>query len=343
MSEESELPSTEDQGAGAEALTQSEIDALFGASNTPEQERAIDLLLQRAREGVMQDLPVLEIIADRAARALETKLRNFFGENVSAMFESQQSVRLREFVNMIEVPSMIIIVRNVDWGGQALLTLSSRLVYLAVDTLLGGKRSGSEIAVDGRQFTSVERRLMTRFANQFLDVMRECWEEVVGPSRFAVDRIETIPRFAMIGQPTQPCAVSKFRLDIADRSGIVSFCLQLSSMYRFRETLGRLSFRDEGAAPEDAEAVRRHTLEVPLEAEAILMEAEFDLETVMAWRPGSRIEVPRGLNAVVDMVVGGRKVMHGKIGTKRGRLAVQLEDFYSEPDPVRSRLGPILG
>jgi len=69
------------------------------------------------------------------------------------------------------------------------------------------------------------------------------------------------------------------------------------------------------------------------------MEAELDLETIMSWRPGTVVEVPRGLNAVVDLVVGGRKVMHGKLGRKRGRLAVELEDFYTEVDPVRSNLG----
>jgi flagellar motor switch protein FliM len=325
--------------AGAGVLSQGEIDALFGAVSSPEQERAIDVLIQRTRDGAMQDLPLLEIIADRVARALETKLRNFFGENVSAMFESQQSVRLREFVNQIEMPSMIMIIRNEDWGGQSLLIISSRLVYLAVDTLLGGKRSNNELSTDGRQFTSVERRLMTRFASHFLEVVQDCWEEAVGPSRFRVDRIETIPRFALIGQPTQPCAVSKFRLDIGDRSGLITLCHPLSTMHRFRKTLSQISFREEAAAPEDAEAVRRHTLEVPLQAEAVLMEAELDLETIMSWRPGTVVDVPRGLNAVVDLIVAGRKVMHGKLGRKRGRLAVELEDFYMEVDPVRSNLG----
>jgi flagellar motor switch protein FliM len=339
MTDTRQAEAPEGETAGTGVLSQGEIDALFGAVSSPEQERAIDIVIQRARDGAMQDLPLLEIIADRVARALETKLRNFFGENVSAMFESQQSIRLREFVNMIEMPSMIMIVRNDDWGGQSLLIISNRLVYLAVDTLLGGKRSNNELSTDGRQYTSVERRLMTRFSGHFLEVVQECWEEVVGPSRFHVDRIETIPRFALIGQPTQPCAVSKFRLDIGDRSGLVVLCHPLSTMHRFRKTLSQISFRDEGAAPEDAEAVRRHTLEVPLQAEAVLMETELDLETIMSWRPGTVVDVPHGLNAVVDLIVSGHKVMHGKLGRKRGRLAVELEDFYTEVDPIRSKLG----
>ena len=107
-------------------------------------------------------LPMLEIVFDRMIRLLSTSLRNFFQDNVEVTLDNITSVRFGDYLNAIPLPTLLGVFRADAWENSGLVTVESNLAYSTLDLLLGGKRGGTSIRLDGRPFTPIEMQLVRR-------------------------------------------------------------------------------------------------------------------------------------------------------------------------------------
>ena len=191
-----------EEGGADRVLNQDEIDSLLGfdasvGSNV--ELTGVQALINSALVSY-ERLPMLEIVFDRLVRLATTSLRNFTSDNVEVTMDSISSVRFGDYLNSIPLPAILSVIRAEEWENYGLLTVDSSLIYSMIDVLLGGRRIGGNIRVEGRPYTTIEMALARRMIEVILEDTHRAFEPVTQVN-FKLERMETNPRFAAISRP----------------------------------------------------------------------------------------------------------------------------------------------
>jgi flagellar motor switch protein FliM len=323
--------------APASDLSQGEIDALFQASGAVRKEptHPVATLGARAEEAPVS-LPLLEPIFDRVARSADTHLRNFFSDNASCSFEGMRFLRLRDFIERIEVPSITAVLRSTPWHTAAVMAMSSRLVYAAVDHLLGG-RSAQSPKLEGRSFSTIERRLMGRLARTFLETFDSSFT-MIPPPAFSVERMEAIPRFALVSAPGQKVVSVRFTINVNDRGGPVDLALPLVALLPFKDALGVITQTEDTADERERLWMTQQTHGVAADVAAVVAERRLSMDDVMAWKPGSVVDLDTSLGGPLTIYVNGTPLFRAVMGRRGPRYAVRVEETLPESPRRGSRI-----
>lgn len=326
----SESPSAETE-AGAEVkslLSQGEVQALLRGGQEGASRSAVEAYIAaRAKAG--DAFPLLETLMDRAAQDIQLRLRNFLFDNVNCTFESIRYTRLGPFISGVETPSLCIVAVAPEWSSPVILSIPASMVYTAVDNLLGGRAMG-EVSIEGRSFSSVEQRLMKRFAANLLEGVSVGFASVVRPS-FVIDRVETVPRFAMTSTPTKQVVVARFRIEANERSGSADLCIPTSAFGGFHDVLSRPSMAGEDDSSGDQILVVEQVLATEIELVGILQEWEADLDELSHWRPG--IPAPLEARALKRVIVAasGRPLFVASLIATGRKVRLRIDEIC-EPD-----------
>lgn len=306
-----------------------DVPSADGAASRPSNltSNALALISRDAVKG--EDYPLLELIFDRAVRGLETRMRNFFNENVVCAYESLRVMRVQEFTSAIEQPSLITVARAINWSCQCALTFGARLVYASVDKLLGGGRGTPETAIEGRSFSTLERQLISRFAAEFLSEVGHAFA-IAAPTTFEVDRVETVPRFAMISGPAQSVIVVNFRLEMNDRNGAAQLAIPLNGLHPFKDKLAQSTLVEEDPDGAQQTALRAQASALPVEVVCLVDDITSDLNKIMNLKAGDIIDLDAGLQIRIDVMCRGKKLFYGTLGKRMGRLAVLIQGHHDK-------------
>ncbi len=260
--------SDDDGGGGADrVLNQDEIDNLLGFDPSPAAKvelTGVQALINSALVSY-ERLPMLEIVFDRLVRLATTSLRNFTSDNVevSLEFDHVGAVRrLSQFHPAAGHPLSVI--KAEEWENFGLLTVDSSLIYSMIDVLLGGRRAGGVIRVEGRPYTTIEMALARRMIEVILEDTHRAFEPLT-QVHFNLERLETNPRFAAISRPANAAILIELRIDMDDRGGKIEILLPYATIEPIREQLlqmfmGEKFGRDPdlGRASGDRDLCRRH-------------------------------------------------------------------------------------
>ena len=155
-------PSGDGEDQADRVLNQDEIDSLLGFdsnTNLGVELTGVQALINSALVSY-ERLPMLEIVFDRLVRLTTTSLRNFTSDNVEVSLESISSVRFGVYLNSIPLPALLSVIKAEEWDNFGLLTVDSNLIYSMIDVLLGGRRIGGQIRVEGSTSSSSGSRLI---------------------------------------------------------------------------------------------------------------------------------------------------------------------------------------
>ena len=226
-------------------LSQDEVDALLkglsdgdiesGKEGASEQEgiRAYDLTSQdRIVRGRM---PTLEIINDRFARLHRVSLSTALRKVLDVSVGQSEMVKFGEFVRTLPVPTSLHIIKLEPLRGVALLMIESRLIFNLVDCFFGGTGK-SHFKVEGRDFTSIEYRVINKLVQSALKDFDQAWKPVV-PLSFQFVRSEVNPQFAAIVAPTDLVIVIPFEMEMERLIGRMALCLPYSTIEPIRSKL----------------------------------------------------------------------------------------------------------
>ncbi|MFC0386622.1 flagellar motor switch protein FliM [Roseomonas vinacea] len=320
-------------------LSQAEIDSLLGfdAGDGGEDNTSSGMERVIARGLVSYErLPMLEIVFDRLVRIMSTSLRNFTQDNVEVSIESINSLRFGDYLNSIPLPAMLVVFKAEEWDNFGLVVVDSALIYSVVDVLLGGRRGTSPMRVEGRPYTTIERGLIERLCAVVLQDLTEAFSPLA-EVHFSFDRLEVNPRFAAISRASNAAVLTRMRIDMESRGGQIQLLLPYSTLEPVRELLlqqfmGEKFGRDSIWETHLAEELRQ--TEVALDV--VLDEQTMDLADVLSLRVGDRITLGVGPGAPVRLRCGDTALFEGKVGGRKGRLAVRIERGFGrhaqEPD-----------
>jgi flagellar motor switch protein FliM len=309
---------------GDGSLDQAGIDALFGDFGAPAVVKSGLKAVIESNVISHERLPMLEVVYDRMVRSFATSMRNLTSDAIDVSLEETSSIRFGDFMGRVALPAMIGVFRVDEWENYGLITVESNLIYAVVDALLGGRRGGHTMMIDGRAFTSIETSLVARMLELALTDMAAALEPIT-PATIHLERIETSPRFAAIAVPTNVCAVATFRVDMDERGGRFSVLLPYGTIEPVRhklvqrfmgEKLGRDRSWEAHMAAELARAV--------VSLDVVLGERSLPLSEATTLRVGQTIAFGKSADDPLDLHCGGVSLGRAQIGQRSSNIAVRL-------------------
>jgi flagellar motor switch protein FliM len=321
------------EGGPDRVLNQDEIDSLLGfdasvGSNV--ELTGVQALINSALVSY-ERLPMLEIVFDRLVRLTTTSLRNFTSDNVEVTLDSISSVRFGDYLNSIPLPAILSVIKAEEWENYGLLTVDSSLIYSMIDVLLGGRRIGGNIRVEGRPYTTIELALARRMIEVILDDTHRAFEPVTNVN-FKLERMETNPRFAAISRPGNAAILIELRIEMDDRGGKIEILLPYATIEPIREQLLQMFMGEKfGRDPiwEGHLATEIYSAEV--DVEAVLHEQNVPLSKMMAMQPGDTLMFERSPSDPVRLRCGDVELTEAIMGHIGNHVSVRVARPLNPP------------
>jgi flagellar motor switch protein FliM len=321
-------------------LSQDEVDALLkGLSDgeiettkesAPAQDNIRPFDLANQDRIVRGRMPTLDIINDRFAKihriSLSSSLRRMLDINVC----QAEMIKFGEFTRTLPVPTSLHILKIEPLRGHVLFMIESRLIFNLVDCFFGGTGKGS-FKIEGRDFTSIEYRVINKVVKQVLQDLEQAWQPIT-PVSFVFVRSEVNPQFATIIPPTDVVIVVRYELEMDRMMGRMALVLPYSTIEPIRSKL-YASFQSDQLEV-DAEWIsrlRRLLHEVPVEISVELGTTSLKGSELMNMEIGDVIMLDNDVSKPLVVKVEGMPKLRAMPGVCRGNLAFQVQgDIQSE-------------
>lgn len=314
-------------------LNQDEIDSLLGfdpnvGGNV--ELTGVQALINSALVSY-ERLPMLEIVFDRLVRLATTSLRNFTSDNVEVSMDSISSVRFGDYINSIPLPAILSVIKAEEWDNFGLLTVDSNLIYSMIDVLLGGRRVGGNIRVEGRPYTTIEMALARRMIEVILDDTHKAFEPLT-PVHFKVERLETNPRFAAISRPANAAILIELRIEMDDRGGKIEILLPYATIEPIREQLLQMYMGEKfGRDPIWEGHLATEIYAADVELEVVLHEVDLPLSRVLSMQPGDTVMFDRTPSDPVTLRCGGVDLTEAIMGHIGKNVSVRVARPLNPP------------
>lgn len=314
-------------------LNQDEIDSLLGfdPNATSSQElTGVQALINSALVSY-ERLPMLEIVFDRMVRLSTTSLRNFTSDNVEVALDSISSVRFGDYLNSIPLPAILSVIKAEEWDNFGLLTVDSSLIYSMIDVLLGGRRVGAAIRVEGRPYTTIEMTLARRMIEVILEDTRKAFEPLTEVN-FKIERLETNPRFAAISRPANAAILIELRIEMDDRGGKIEILLPYATIEPIREQLLQMYMGEKfGRDPIWEGHLATEIYSADVEIDAILHEVDLPLSRVLSLKPGDTVMFDRTPGDPVRLRCGDIELTQAIMGHIGEHVSVRVARPLNPP------------
>src|ERR1700757_3545630 len=294
------------KNSGERVLSQEEIDNLLGftvGDVSLDENSGIRAIIDSAMVSY-ERLPMLEIVFDRLVRLMTTSLRNFTSDNVEVSLDRITSVRFGDYLNSIPLPAILSVFKAEEWDNFGMVTVNSSLIYSIIDVLLGGRRGGHAIRVEGRPYTTIETNLVKRMIEVVL-ADAELAFKPLSPVKFNIDRMETNPRFAAISRPANAAILVRLRLDMEDRGGAVEMLLPYATIEPIRDVLLQMFMGEKfGRDPTWEGHLATEIGQAEISVDAVLYESKLPLKRMLALEVGDTLPLELGSDALVTVRCG---------------------------------------
>ena len=219
-------------------LSQEEVDALL--KGLVEGEIEVDADQRITEDGVISydfasqeriirgRMPTMEVINEHFARAFRISLSMILRRTVDMQTNFVQMLKFGEFLRSLPLPSSFHIYKMDPLRGQCLLVLDSKLVFTLVECFLGGNSKG-RFKIEGRDFTSIERRLIQKVVLMAFQDLEKSWAPV-HPVKMHMVRVEINPMFVGIATPNDIMVISKFQVEMEQAEGFITLCMPYSTI-----------------------------------------------------------------------------------------------------------------
>src|SRR5215467_3665057 len=321
------------KGGAERILNQEEIDSLLGfslADVSLNDNSGIRAIIDSAMVSY-ERLPMLEIVFDRLVRLMTTSLRNFTSDNVEVSLDRITSVRFGDYLNSIPLPAILAVFRAEEWDNFGLFTVDSGLIYSIIDVLLGGRRGQTAIRIEGRPYTTIEIGLVKRMIEVVLADAEQAFRPL-SPVRFAIDRLESNPRFAAITRSANAAILVRLRIDMEDRGGTIELLLPYATIEPIREVLLQMFMGEKfGRDPTWEGHLATEIGQAEIAIEAVLYEAKLPLKQLMSLDVGDTLPLEVRADALVSVRCGDVALTEGRMGRVGDRVAVRVTRPLRKP------------
>ncbi len=173
-------------------------------------------------------MPTMEVINEHFARAFRISLSMILRRTVDIQTNFVQMLKFGEFLRSLPLPSSFNIYKMDPLRGQSLMVVDSKLVFALVECFLGGT-ARTRFKIEGRDFTSIERRIIQKVVLMAFQDLEKAWAPV-HPVKMNLIRVEINPMFVGVATPNDIMVISKFQVEMEQADGFIFMCLPYASI-----------------------------------------------------------------------------------------------------------------
>ncbi len=312
--------------ADTKALNQEEIDRLLNF-DMPHADGDEPSAIQRliSSTTVNKDrLPMLDVVFDRVVRLLNTSLRQFAQTSVETSLLRMDWLRYNEFLDTIELPALIGVARAEQWDNQLLVSIDSALIYCMMDVLLGGRRSRAG-RIDGRAYTSIERKMTERLIKVILQDLSQSFDPLAQVD-FTFDRLEVNPQFAAITRNTNAIIRVRIAIEVERRVGHAEIVIPYATLEPIRGKLVQMFMGEKfGHDTVWENHLTSQLMRSKLELVAVLQETQVPLGEVLNWEKGTSLKLRIDPGAPVMLLSKTTPLFAGHMGQRNDNIAIKID------------------
>ena len=316
-------------------LSQDEVDALLrglsdgkieGEGAVEEDQDGIHAYDLTSQDRIIRGrMPTLEIINDRFARIHRITLSGSLRRVVDLTATQTEMIKFGEFIRTLPVPTSLHVLKMEPLRGHALLVVESRLIFNLVDCFFGGTGKSS-FKIEGRDFTSIEHRVIHKVVQATLKDLDQAWRPVIAVN-FQFVRSEVNPQFATIVPPSDIVIVIHFELELDRLIGKMILCLPYSTIEPIRSKLYASYQSDQMEVDvEWIERMRKRLHEVEVDILIELGKSMVKGHDLLHLEPGDVLMLNQDMNEPLIVKVQGVPKFKAFAGVSRGNMAFQISD-----------------
>lgn len=308
-------------------LSQDDVDNLFGgnADDGSNDLRGVELLIDKAL-ALHVRMPMLDVIYDRFVRICSSSLRNFTSSNVDVDIDRITPIRFGDFVESTQVPTIIAVVKSIEWDNYLLVVVDSQLTYSFVDILFGGRKLQPSIRVEGRPFTTIEQSISQSIVELLLKDLEVSFEQVTGVT-FQLDRIEVNPRFATISRPEDVGIMLRLNVNIEGRTGKIDIFIPFATLEPVKKILSKSFLGERGTKdPTWGRHIQDEIANARVNLEVYLNGKSSTIGDILNLKVGDTIVLDIAGNDDLTLKIADLKISSGKLGKIDDKMAIQLSE-----------------
>uniref|UniRef100_A0A832A2W9 Flagellar motor switch protein FliM n=1 Tax=Desulfacinum infernum TaxID=35837 RepID=A0A832A2W9_9BACT len=323
-----------------QVLSQDEVDALLKGLSDGEIEAETAAAAEDDHSGIRpydltsQDriirgrMPTLEIINDRFARVHRVTLSGALRKVVDITVTQKEMIKFGDFTRTLPVPTSLHVLKMEPFRGHVLLVVESRLIFNLVDCFFGGS-GRSSFKIEGRDFTSIEHRVINKVVRMALKDLEQAWNPVT-PVAFKFVRSEVNPQFATIVPPTELVIVVHYELEMDTLMGKIILCLPYSTIEPIRSKLSA-SYQSDQLEVDYSWTRRfiRRLREIPVQLCVHLGRTEIKGQDLLRLEKGDIIVLDQDVNHPLTASVENVPKYRVYAGLHKGNHAVKIVDFIA--------------
>ncbi len=330
----------------AQVLSQDEIDALLGGLDDVEESEPAS----SGEQEVVQDSSIIPYDFVNAAKMTKVKfpafaaindhfnrgLRSTFSSILRVMVDSAivpiEIITFKEFLKRVPVPSSLHIIRMEPLRGHIMMVIDPQLVFSIVEIFMGSTSLGKS-RVEGREFTSIEQRMIQRIVNSILKDLEKAWQGIY-PVSMQYVRSEINPQFAKIVQDDDAVIVSKFQMDIEEMSGVIHITVPLSVIQPIKKNLQSSFQGEEIEDPAWKQMMLQNLRITPLEMVVPLGKSVITGAELLDLEVGDIIQLDTRIDDLLPGLLDGQIKFKGYPGLCKGQRAFKIERVITSPEDV---------
>lgn len=317
----------------SQVLSQDEVEALLrgvsdgeietGAEYVGEASGVVAYDLASQERIIRGRMPALDIINRRFSPLLGNSLSTALRKALDVSAVSTDTVKFGEFIKSLPAPASLHIFRMPPLRGFALLVAESKTVFALVDTFFGGSGE-AKMKIEGRDFTSIEQRMIKKVVLMALADLQKAWVPV-HPVEMVFVRSEVNPQFAAIAPPTDVVVVISFEIGTDQFSGTLTVCLPYSTI---EPIIGKLKA---GAQSDQLEVdlawvrrLRERLTMAEVGVKVKLGEVEVPSREFLHLKVGDVLSLDTDVSDELMVYVGGVAKFKGHQGVVGGNKAIRI-------------------
>ena len=276
--------------------------------------------------------PAFDAINDHFNRGLRTTISSTLRVVVDSSVIPVEIVTFKEFIRRMPVPSSLHILKIEPLQGHVMMLVDSLLVFSIVEIFLGSSIIGQS-RVEGREFTSIEQRLMRKIVNSFLNDLEKAWRPIQ-PIEIHYVRSEINPQFAKIAQNDEIVIISNFQVDLEDISGDISLCIPLNVLQPIKQKLQSTFQGERIKNPIWDQKLISNLDKVEMDVTVPLGTASITGAELLDLGIGDIIQLDTEITNLLPVMINNKVKFEGHPGLYKGQRALQVGRVISSPDEI---------
>lgn len=316
-----------------EILSQDEIDRLLmdlqkGESGSieaePTEEKKIRLYnFAKPSKFGKEQLRTLEVIFESFSRLCSSFFTGYLRTSMQIEVANAEQMTYSEFSNSLINPVVLGIIDFKPLKGSIILDLSSQIGYAIIDRILGGV---GEPLNKTREFTEIEKILLSRVIGQMTTFLPEPWENVC-PINPKFEKLETNSQFAQIISPNEMIALVTLSIKIGEIDGMMNFCiphLVVEPIIKNLNTKHWFTIKDDEDRSKYKPFVEKKLETASVPVSVVVGKTNITVDEFINLQVGDVITLDSYVNSDFQVMVGDLFKFYAKPGVSRGKNAIQI-------------------